>query len=61
MHIVADAGHTQVAAGSRTVLALGPGRLHLDHLPVLAAGSTHSRVLAPAADIDSVTGHLKLY
>nr|CAD1824146.1 unnamed protein product [Ananas comosus var. bracteatus] len=38
-HIVADAGRTQVQAGSRTVLAIGPGR---------------------KADIDSVTGKLRL-
>ena len=25
-HVVADAGRTQIAAGSRTVLALGPAR-----------------------------------
>ena len=35
-----DAGRTQIAAGSVTVLALGP---------------------AAAADIDQVTGHLKLF
>ncbi|CAL4894477.1 unnamed protein product [Urochloa decumbens] len=37
--IVADAGRTQVLAGSKTVLAIGPGR---------------------KADIDSVTGKLRL-
>uniref|UniRef100_A0A452ZKP6 peptidyl-tRNA hydrolase n=2 Tax=Aegilops tauschii subsp. strangulata TaxID=200361 RepID=A0A452ZKP6_AEGTS len=37
--IVADAGRTQVVAGSKTVLAVGPGR---------------------KADIDSVTGKLRL-
>ncbi|URD98593.1 Peptidyl-tRNA hydrolase PTH2 [Musa troglodytarum] len=37
--VVADAGRTQVLAGSRTVLAIGPGR---------------------KADIDSVTGKLRL-
>ncbi|KAG1346617.1 peptidyl-tRNA hydrolase 2, mitochondrial [Cocos nucifera] len=37
--VVADAGRTQVQAGSRTVLAIGPGR---------------------KADIDSVTGKLRL-
>ncbi|KAM3405438.1 hypothetical protein ACQJBY_008115 [Aegilops geniculata] len=37
--VVADAGRTQVVAGSKTVLAVGPGR---------------------KADIDSVTGKLRL-
>lgn len=39
-HIVRDAGRTQIAAGSKTVLCIGPG-----------AGE----------QVDTVTGHLKLY
>mmetsp|Transcript_34447 Transcript_34447/g.97141 ORF Transcript_34447/g.97141 Transcript_34447/m.97141 type:complete len:186 (+) Transcript_34447:161-718(+) len=38
-YLVADAGRTQIAAGSITVLGLGP---------------------APIADLDEITGHLKL-
>lgn len=37
--LIHDAGRTQIAAGSATVLAIGP---------------------ALAADIDEITGHLKL-
>jgi len=28
-HIVVDAGRTQIAAGSKTILAIGPGILYL--------------------------------
>ncbi|VDL63746.1 unnamed protein product [Hymenolepis diminuta] len=50
--LVHDAGHTQVAPGSATVLGIGPGKkllLEFDHF------------LAESTTIDEITGHLKLY
>lgn len=57
-HIVRDAGRTQIAAGSKTVLCVGPGRevsysccwLHMANPPP-----------GLASEIDEATGALKLY
>jgi PTH2 family peptidyl-tRNA hydrolase len=31
-YLVVDAGHTQIAAGSRTVLGIGPGMIYTQYL-----------------------------
>uniref|UniRef100_A0A9I9CH65 peptidyl-tRNA hydrolase n=1 Tax=Cucumis melo TaxID=3656 RepID=A0A9I9CH65_CUCME len=51
--VVADAGRTQVSAGSKTVLAIGPGNASLpyDRIP---------RLPGPKEAIDAVTGKLRL-
>ena len=55
-HIVRDAGRTQIAPGSHTVLCIGPGGCGWgtrDHLFI-------NTFIGPSDIIDQVTGHLKL-
>lgn len=56
-HVVRDAGRTQIAAGSKTVLCVGPGE-----------GSNAIKMIrnsryttGKASEIDVATGTLKLY
>ncbi|KAJ3219967.1 hypothetical protein HK099_004491 [Clydaea vesicula] len=50
---ICDAGRTQIAAGSMTVCALGPG---ISFFSIIA----NYKFLASASMIDEITGHLKL-
>ena len=49
--LIHDAGHTQIPAGSATVLGIGPGLLYFGILTFLGESSL----------IDTITGDLKLY
>jgi hypothetical protein len=63
--LISDAGRTQIAPGSRTVLGLGPGKV----LWILKAQDFQATLLenvflsipGPIDVMDQVTGHLKLY
>ncbi len=56
-HVVRDAGRTQIAPGSKTVLCIGPGvccwekNLYQYYLPICSG---------PVEMVDTATGHLKL-
>lgn len=58
-HIIRDAGRTQIARGSKTVVGIGPGRLHVAAAE-FACLLTCSVVAGPVGVINQVTGHLKL-
>ncbi|KAI7902231.1 peptidyl-tRNA hydrolase PTH2-domain-containing protein [Cokeromyces recurvatus] len=55
---IRDAGRTQIAPGSRTVLGVGPGILNCVNLTTLLFIINY--LIGPAELIDKVTGHLKL-
>lgn len=65
--IIQDAGHTQVAPGSATVLGIGPGNnnsikdIHIWRNNLIFFYYCLFFHLGPVAIIDKVTGHLKLY
>jgi peptidyl-tRNA hydrolase len=59
--VIHDAGRTQIAAGSKTVLAIGPGKTHRISKVIHQSDWTKLFWLAPTEIIDVVTGHLKLY
>lgn len=56
---VIDAGRTQIASGSKTVVAIGPGTYRL---PFVVSKSINSNfhILDLDQTIDQITGHLKL-
>lgn len=60
VHIVMDAGKTQIARGSRTVLAIAGTHSQLvvesSAFPIIPSRLT----LGKKSVVDSVTGHLKL-
>ena len=57
-YIVRDAGRTQIAPGSKTVLCVGPGMC----MTYLCACDFHFFFLSgPESMVDSVTGEFKLY
>ncbi|CAL9755301.1 unnamed protein product [Musa acuminata subsp. burmannicoides] len=59
--VVADAGRTQVLAGSRTVLAIGPAFWKYCMLIIYPKNNIHKMLSSGRkADIDSVTGKLRL-
>jgi PTH2 family peptidyl-tRNA hydrolase len=65
-YIVADAGRTQIAAGSLTVLAIGPGTPFPHHRLLLfdfkeGLSSLFWSRAGPKSKLDEVTGHLKLF
>lgn len=55
---ICDAGRTQIAAGSRTVLGIGPGKRNTPFWE--STGNTLTTTLGPVELINQVTGHLKL-
>jgi PTH2 family peptidyl-tRNA hydrolase len=55
-YVVADAGRTQVAEGSLTVVAVGPG-----NVPQTRTRSDPNPVAAPSAEVDKITRQFKLY
>jgi peptidyl-tRNA hydrolase len=64
-HIVSDAGKTQIARGSRTVLAIAgkqidPFSLHCSGVYPNLALNTPKRNTGRKSAVDSVTGELKL-
>ena len=63
-YIVHDAGRTQVAAGSMTVLSILGTTAHSGRSLVSPNGVlhvTHRRCAGTISLVDAVTGHLKLY
>ena len=61
VYTVADAGRTQIAPGSRTVLSVGPGKPSVPFLNVYIFLHFFPPPLGRVKDIDKVTGTLKLY